>query len=100
MRMMRCLATITFSVTGVDRPAETICPPMEVDFDRVLRPAAAAKGKPDDPDYVPEVTRVTLADVVKGREDCFEPVEKSPDASAASVRSAQPPAAAAVAAKE
>lgn len=73
MRMMRCKAAMQIHVTGTDTLVE-LGPPMEVDFDRILRPAKAAKGTEGQPDYQPAVSEYTLADAVAGREDCFEPV--------------------------
>jgi hypothetical protein len=58
-------------------------PGWTIDLDRELRPASAAvpaKGDPGTDGYVaarPAVTRVTVADAVAGREDCFDDVPET-----------------------
>ncbi len=56
MRMMRCNAEIAIHVVGTDR-REELWPGVEVDADRELAPG------------------FTVADAIRGREDCFVAVE-------------------------
>lgn len=90
MRMMRCKAELTLNVRG---RREELWPGLEVDFDRELAPAVpevAAHGVDGDPDYRPAQAarvRVTVADAVQGREDCFEPVATPAPSTSSNIRS-------------
>lgn len=92
--MKRCRAEMSIAV---GESIEHFWPGLEIDFDRVLRPASPAepaRGKEGAEGYVPArpaVTGVTVANAVAGREDCFEDVTAAPSPGG---RSSKSPAAA------